>query len=114
MPLRRIRNEPIDVGAYELAYAELSGIRDAHLTCTESALDCRAGILWATNTAFVHLEADLDRTLESALDAGTIRSLLLHHAAEVNDMLARRTSGRVGGLFVSGTRLQAAIAGRSY
>ena len=110
MPLRRIRNEPIDVGAYELAYAELSGIRDAHLTCTESALDCRAGILWATNTAFLHLEADLD----SALDAGTIRSLLLHHAAEVNDMLARRTSGRVGGLFVAGTRLQAAIAGRSY
>ncbi|MDQ1682712.1 MAG: hypothetical protein QOC60_1380 [Frankiaceae bacterium] len=110
MQLRRLRNEPIDVGAYELAYAELSGIREAHETCTESALDCRAGILWATNTAFMHLDADLD----GALDAGTTRSLLLHHAAEVNDMLARRTSGRVGGLFVAGTRLQAAIAVRSY
>ena len=113
MPLRRIRNEPIDVGAYERAYAELAGIREAHETCTESALDCRAGILWATNTAFLHLEADLDGTLEQALDAGTVRSLLLHHAAEVNAMLARRSSGRVGGLFVAGTRLQAATASRS-
>ena len=114
MPLRRIRNEPIDIDVYELAYAELFAIREAHETCTESALDCRAGILWATNTAFMHLESDLDAARDGALDAGTTRSLLLHHAAEINDMLARRSSGRVGGLFVAGTRLQAAIAGRTY
>ena len=104
MPLRRYRPEPIDVGSYEAAYADLAAIREAHETCTESPLDCRAGILWATNTTL----ADHD------VDVATTRSLLLHHAAEVNDMLSRRTSGRVGGLFVAGTRLQAAIAQRSY
>jgi hypothetical protein len=114
MQLRRLRAEPIDVGAYELAYAELSAIREAHETCTETALDCRAGILWATNTAFLHLDSDLDSDLEGALDPGTKRSLLLHHAAEVNEMLSRRTLGRVAGLFVAGTRLQAAIATRPY
>jgi hypothetical protein len=103
MPLRRYRPEPVDVDAYDVAYAGLAGIREAHESCTESALDCRAGILWATNTTL----ADLD------IDAGTTRSLLLQHAAEVNEMLSRRTSGRVGGLFVAGTRLQAAISARS-
>ena len=106
MSLRRPRHEPLDFGAYELAYAELFAIRDAHETCTETPLDCRAGILWATNTTFLNLDVDLD--------AGTTRSLLLHHAAEVNDLLSRRSSGRVGGLFVAGARLQAAVSGRSF
>ncbi len=103
MPLRRFRPEPIDMDSYEVAYAGLAGIREAHESCTESALDCRAGILWATNTTLTGLD----------LDASTTRSLLLHHAAEVNEMLGRRSSGRVGGLFVTGSRLQAAMSGRS-
>ncbi|MCU1678669.1 MAG: hypothetical protein JWM93_3427 [Frankiales bacterium] len=106
MSLRRPHHEPIDLDSYEVAYAELHTIRDAHRSCTESALDCRAGILWATNTAFMHLEDDLN--------AGTRRALLLDHAAQVNEMLAQRSNGRVGALLVFGTRLQAATATRSY
>ena len=104
MNLRRARSEPLDVDAYEGAYAQLFAIRDAHVTCTETPLDCRAGILWATNTT----------AGDFGLDLGSTRSLLLHHCAEVNELLATRSSGRAGALLVAGTRLQAAQPARSF
>lgn len=106
MPLRRPRPAPmLDIDAYDVAHAELAVIRQAHETCTESPLDCRAGILWATNATIANLE--------QPLDAGALRSLLLDHSASVNDLIARRSSGRVNGLIVTGTRVQARMTTRA-
>ena len=95
MALRRY-SELLDLDAFDAAAAELLRIRDAHATCTEAPLDCRAGILWATHAAL----ADV------TVDPSAARSLLLQHAALVNEMLERRSAGRVGRLVVMGTRLQ--------
>jgi hypothetical protein len=106
MPLRRPRHAPtLDVDAYDVAHAELTVIREAHESCTETPLDCRAGILWATNATLANLE--------QPLEPGVLRSLLLDHSAAVNDLIARRSSGRVTGLMVAGTRLQPRMTSRA-
>jgi hypothetical protein len=103
MPFRRARLAPRPVDAYDVASAQLAAIREAHETCTEGPADCRAGISWATSACLA----------EHSLGTGPTRSLLLDHAAAVNNLLERRSAGRVSGLIVDGARLQTATACRA-
>jgi hypothetical protein len=78
----------------------LAAIRDAHEGCEESARQCRARIIWATNGA------------TRAADPATVRSLLPEHASAVNELLLRNAEGHIAHVFVAGRRLQVAAAGR--
>ncbi|MDQ1723876.1 MAG: hypothetical protein QOG52_904, partial [Frankiaceae bacterium] len=76
----------------------LAAIRDAHEGCDESARQCRARIIWATNGA------------TRAADPATVRSLLPEHASAVNELLFRNAEGHIAHVFVAGRRLQVAAA----